>query len=177
MINHKFKDQIFAKEADIKKLYGIYHTLKRYKDLFFGRVIKINKELGTIFSHHKDSAYIFPLIGKWLVFINCFTVTQFNDERGPKKLPDSLVKYEMVPGNYDGPNQDELIQLGDTIVTDEGLWNPRVLPITASIKLQDTEYAQTIATVIQNIEECKANDAFHMKIINDLKRKSIDDTG
>ncbi len=103
--------------------------------MLFGRAIKINKELGTILSRHKDSAYISPLIGKWLVFINCFTVTQLDDEREPKKLLDFLAKYEMVPGNYDGLNQDELILLGDTVVANVGSWNPCVLPITAPIKL------------------------------------------
>ncbi len=176
MINHKFKDQVFAKEADIKKLYAIYHTLKRYKALLFGRVIKINKELGTILSSHKDSAYISPLIRKSLVFINCFTVTQLDDETEPKKLREFLTKYEMIPaGNYDGPNQDDLILLGDTVLADEGSWNPCVLPITAPIKLQDMEYAKTITTVIQNIEEHQANDAFYMKTINDLKEKSNED--
>ncbi len=72
----------------------------------------------------------------------CFTVTQLDDERESKKLLDFLAKYEMVLENYDGPNQDDLILLGHTVVVDEGLWNPRMQPITAPIKLQDTEYAE-----------------------------------
>ncbi len=174
MINHKFKNQILAKEADLKKLYGIYPVLKRCKDLLFGRAIKINKELGTIFSRHKDSAYLSPLIGKWLVFINCFSVTQLDQENEPKKLLEFLAKYQMIPGSYDDPDQDDLTLLGNTVEADEESQNPRVLPITAPIKLQDTEYAQTIATVIQNIEEHQANDSFCMKTITNLKEKCYD---
>ncbi len=37
------------------------------------------------------------------------------------------------------------------------------------------EYAQTIATVIQSIEEHQENDAFCTKTINDIKEKSNDD--
>ncbi len=61
-------------------------------------------------------------------------------------------------------------------MADKGSWNPRVLPITAPIKLQDTEYAQTIATVIQNIEEHQANDLFCTKTINALKEKPNEGT-
>ncbi len=174
MVNHKFKDQILAKGMDIKEFYSIYYVLKRYKDLLFGRPIKIAKEVGTILSPHKDSTYLSPLLGKWLVFLNCFSLSDIEEPIQPKKLIDFLIKYHMVPGIYDSRSPEELFEGEETTKAEEWPKPDHLLTLRTPVSLKDTEYAETIDSIIKNIEEHQANDNFCAKITRALKQNKHD---
>ncbi len=175
MMNHAYKDQILAKEPDVKKLYSFYYVVKRYKDLLFGHELKFSKHFEVILSWHKESAYLSPLLGKWLVFLNCFVTSYEEDQLQPKCLIDFLTKYHIIPGTLESQSPREPF-VDDSIAAAEE-WPNKCLAVATAppIALKDTQYAQTIQTILRNIREHQDNDEFCQKIKRSLDKDADPD--
>ncbi len=157
MVNHRLPRIIIVKDEDLRKLYGLYHVLKRYKDILFGRVVVVDSKMMTVLKRHREAMYLSPLLGKWLVLIQCFALKYVEgDRREPEKLLGFLQTHRIIPPK----------SLGQTKAIAEDL--PVVEPINVvekaklfrlnTLKLNETEYAETITTVVKNIEGHQKND-------------------
>ncbi len=174
MANHKFPNAVLTKSDDMKKLYSTYFMLKRYKDLLFGRKIVLGRGIKIIISNNREAIYLSPMLGKWLTLVQCFELSFVENTPEPKQLLEFLTKYEML-------------SLVETPIPEKGsggLYEPAENPITGvnpveraqlarlcTLKWSETEYSDTIATLIKNLAAHQGNDVFCQKIMKAIDRQ------
>ncbi len=166
MVNHRLPDLVLVKDKGLQKLYALYYILKRYKDVLFGRLIKVNKELATILSRHRDSIYLSPVLGKWLSLLNCFAIKfDEGDNKEPEKLIEFLEKYNLL-----GPREqpDEADNWGSRKEPSCPVGLSRLCALTTPLTLNDVALAQTMTNFIQNISGHQENDPYCAKVLKQL---------